>query len=51
MTDDFVCALATRLKVVNSDGTFSHEGVIVSPQQGAVTLEDGTSHINLCADY
>ena len=50
MTGAFVSDLASRLETLKSDGLFKHEQVIVSPQQGEVTLENGTACINLCAN-
>ena len=50
MTGEFVSDLAARLETLKSDGLFRHEQVIASPQQGAVTLENGTLCINLCAN-
>ncbi len=50
MTGEFISDLAARLDTLKSDGLFRNEQIIVSPQQGEVTLESGTSCINLCAN-
>ena len=50
MTGEFISDLAARLDTLKSDGLFRNEQIIVSPQQGEVTLENGTSCINLCAN-
>ena len=50
MTREFISDLAARIEALKSDGLFRNEQVIASPQQGEVTLESGTSCINLCAN-
>ena len=50
MTREFASDLAARIEALKSDGLFRNEQVIASPQQGEVTLESGTSCINLCAN-
>ena len=50
MTGAFISDLAARLDTLKADGLFRNEQIIVSPQQGEVTLESGTSCINLCAN-
>ena len=50
MTGEFVSDLAARLETLKYDGLFRHEQVIASPQQGEVTLDNGTPCINLCAN-
>ena len=50
MTQPFVSDLAARIDALKADGLFKQEQVIVSPQQGEVTLESGAACINLCAN-
>ena len=50
MTRAFLDDLAARLESLSADGLFKREQVIVSPQQGEVTLRSGTDCINLCAN-
>ena len=41
---------ADRLDQLKADGLYKHEQPIASPQQGEITLENGTKSINLCAN-
>ena len=50
MTRAFLDDLAARLESLRADGLFMREQVIVSPQQGEITLRSGTDCINLCAN-
>ena len=50
MTHAFLADLAGRIETLKADGLFKQEQVISSPQQGEVTLQTGTSCINLCAN-
>ena len=50
VTRAFISDLAARIEALKSDGLFRNEQVIASPQQGEITLESGTSCINLCAN-
>ena len=50
MTHAFLADLAGRIETLKADDLFKQEQVISSPQQGEVTLQTGTSCINLCAN-
>ena len=50
MTRAFLDDLAARLETLRADGLFMPEQVIVSPQQGEITLRSGTECTNLCAN-
>ena len=50
MTRAFVSDLAARIESLKADGLFKREQVLVSPQQGEVTLQSGSACINLCAN-
>ena len=50
MKNAFVSDLGARIESLKTDGLFKHEQVIISPQQGEITLETGTACINLCAN-
>ena len=42
--------LAERLEGLRSDGLFKPERVLTSPQDGAITLDDGRRVLNFCAN-
>ena len=50
MTHTLVTDLAARLDTLKADGLYRPEQVIASPQRGEVTLENGATCINLCAN-
>ena len=50
MTHAFLADLAGRIETLKADDLFKQEQVISSPQQGEVTLQTGTSCLNLCAN-
>ncbi len=50
MTPAFVDNLAARIQGLKTDGLFKQEQMIISPQAGQITLENGAECINLCAN-
>jgi glycine C-acetyltransferase len=49
-THDLRAALQSELDAIAAAGTFKRERVISSPQAAEITLADGTTSINLCAN-
>lgn len=47
---DYLAFLRNELNTLKSEGLFKPERVIVSPQQAVITLDDGKTVINLCAN-
>lgn len=50
MSTNFKTDVASRLQELKDQGLYKTEHPISSPQQGEVTLEDGSRSINLCAN-
>src|SRR5437870_9990577 len=50
MKNDFLDHLAIQLDKLEHNGLFKHERIINSQQQAVITLNDGSSVINLCAN-
>lgn len=49
-TEDFYRSLRDELQSIQDAGLFKSERVIISPQGGAITTQDGRELINLCAN-
>ena len=50
MIDSFITDLSSRLNNLKVEGLFKEERIITTPQNGVVSLNDGTEVINLCAN-
>ena len=50
MIGGYASDLAARIEALKAEGLFKREPVIISPQQGEVTLAGGVACINFCAN-
>ena len=50
MNQDFIQHLKNELKTIENGGMYKDERVIASPQDAEITLADGSSVINFCAN-
>ena len=50
MNQQFLDSLASRTDALKDEGLFKHERIIASPQDAVITLDDGSSVLNFCAN-
>jgi glycine C-acetyltransferase len=50
MIETYISDLSSRLDQLKTDGLFKNERIITTPQNGVVSLSDGSEVINLCAN-
>ena len=50
MSIDFISHITSELNSIHSEGLFKAERIITTPQSRIVSLEDGSTVINLCAN-
>lgn len=50
MIESFITDLSSRLGHLKTEGLFKDERIITTPQNGVVSLSDGSEVINLCAN-
>jgi glycine C-acetyltransferase len=50
MKNEFLADLTAATGALRDQGLFKSEAVLATPQQAAVTLDDGAQLINLCAN-